>query len=346
MPKAVRLSDIAKRVNVSTVTVSKALTGQKGVSESMRAEIVELAEKMGYVKNSTAARVPGNSSHTLGVIVAERYLNENQSFYWSLYQEISQRALQKNCFTMLEVISYADEKEKQLPKILSENKAEGLIIMGAFKTDYALFLNREVQVPKINLDTPGVNDSSDSVVSNNMMGGYLMTNYLFGLGHRKIGFVGTRLATARSDDRYLGYLKSLMEHGVKPREEWLIDDRDREYGKVDYEQYFRLPSGMPTAFFCNCDLSASLLIRKLQEAGYNVPKDISVAGFDNYLNEQIINVGITTYEINTREMANRAVHILTRKLENANYSTGMFMLAGKFIERNSAVRIGPPVPLA
>lgn len=343
MAKAVRLSDIGKRLNVSTVTVSKALSGQKGVSEEMRERILRLADEMGYVRPESSEKEK-KKSYTIGVIVAERYLRENQSFYWQLYQQISQKAITRNCFTMLEVIPYDGEKRLEIPKIISEEKADGIIIMGAFKAEYVDVLMKKIPVPHINLDTTTGGGACDSVVSNNLMGGYEMTNYLFELGHKKIGFVGTRLATSSIDDRYMGYLKSMMEHGVSWREDWVIDDRDREFGRVDYENGFRLPKDMPTAFFCNCDLSASLMIGKLAKAGYSVPEDVSIVGFDNYVSDQFGGVGITTYEINTKEMAARAVHILIHKMEHSGYSTGMFVLGGRFIERESAKRRGLPVP--
>ncbi|MDY2813407.1 MAG: LacI family DNA-binding transcriptional regulator [Dorea sp.] len=344
MGKSVRLSDIGARLNVSTVTVSKALSGQKGVSEEMRAKIVSLADEMGYVRTTSSEKNEERSSYTIGVVVAERFLNESQSFYWKLYQEISKRAISRKCFPVLEVITYETEKNKELPKVVQEKKADGVIIMGALHTEYAKFLIDNVQIPLVNLDTTCAWEKCDCVVSNNLLGGYQMTNYLFELGHKKIGFVGTRLATNSIDDRFLGYLKSLMEHGAEVREEWIIDDRDREHGRVDGEEFFRLPNEMPTAFFCNCDLSASLLVKKLENAGYSVPGDVSVVGFDNYVTDQFAGIGLTTYEINTKEMAKRAVHIMIQKLENAKYTAGVFMLGGTFIERESARQVAPPVP--
>lgn len=345
MAKSVRLIDIAKRVNVSAVTVSKALSGQKGVSEEMREKIIRLADEMGYVKNSGAQEREGaGKGYTIGVIVAERYLKENQSFYWLLYQEIARRAMTKNCFPMMEVIDFETEKDLVLPKVVTGNKVDGIIVLGAFHLEYARYLMKETQIPVVNLDTTTAGEICDCVVSNNMMGGYQMTNYLFEMGHKKIGFVGTRLATGSIDDRYFGYLKSLMEHGVEWRKDWVLDDRDRESGFVEIETKFVLPEEMPTAFFCNCDLSASFLIKKLEMNGYRVPEDVSVVGFDNYVTDQFGGIGITTYEINTREMAKKAVHILTHKIDNVNYTGGVIMIAGKFIERKSARRIGAPVP--
>ena len=92
MAKAVRLADIGKKLNVSTVTVSKALSGQKGVSEELRAKIIQLADEMGYQKSESRKNTNEGKSFTLGIIVADRYVSENQSFYWKLYQEIGRRS--------------------------------------------------------------------------------------------------------------------------------------------------------------------------------------------------------------------------------------------------------------
>ncbi len=345
MSKAVKLADIAKQLGVSTVTVSKALSGQRGVSDEMRTKIKLLAEEMGYVK-SVQEKAKESKSYTIGVAVADRYLGAASSFYLRLYQELSQRAMRKNCFAMLEIVSYEDEHRIQMPKMVTEEKVDCVIIMGTFTTEYARFLRTNIQLPLILLDTLAAEEESDSVVMSNMMGAYRMTNYLFKMGHSKIGFVGTRLATASIDDRYFGYLKSLMQHGVPLREDWIIDDRDRQTGCSDYHRHYLLPpkEEMPTAFFCNSDVAAMVMIRKLTECGYAVPEDVSVAGFDNFIDEPFPKIGITTYAINLKEMAGRAVHILLQKLENPEYHTGVYMIDGRFIERESTKKIGAPVP--
>ena len=87
--------------------------------------------------------------------------------------------------------------------------------MGSFDRKYVNYLKTVSKKPLVSLDSFDVEGEMDSVVSNNMVGAYTVTNYLFEMGHRKIGFVGTRLATASIDDRYFGYLKSLMEHGIE-----------------------------------------------------------------------------------------------------------------------------------
>ena len=346
MSKAVKLADIAEKLGVSTVTVSKALSGQKGVSEEMREKIRQLADEMGYIKSVPAPKASNQKSYTFGVVVAERFVNGDETFYWQLYQEVSKSAMRKNCFVMFEVINYEGEKLQQLPKMVVEEKIDALIIMGTFRMEYIQFIRRNVYFPIVFLDTMDPASSCDSVVSDNVMGAYRMTSYLFAQGHRSIGFVGTRLATSSIDDRYLGYIKAAMEHGMEVRKEWLIDDRDRETGHMDYEKNFILPREMPTAFFCNCDIAANMLIQKLTECGYSIPEDISVVGFDNFAGGSYYKIGLTTFALNLREMGCRTVHILRHKLENPGYSTGVYLVAGKFIERESVRTVGPPVAFA
>ena len=184
MAKAVRLADIGERLGVSTVTVSKALSGQKGVSEELRRRIIRLAKEMGYVKSMPEDKQEVKTSYTIGVVVAERYLQENQSFYWILYQEISKRAIGKNCFPMLEVISREAEDNREFPKVITEKKVDGLLILDAFSMEYVNHLFSDTGLPMLNLDTTNGWERCDCVVSNNLMGGYRMTNYLFELGHK------------------------------------------------------------------------------------------------------------------------------------------------------------------
>lgn len=91
MAKAVKLADIAEQVGVSTVTVSKALSGQKGVSEEMREKIKNLAEELGYRSPSETKRQSAEKQYNIGVLIQEVYLDKYNSFYWRMYQEVNKR---------------------------------------------------------------------------------------------------------------------------------------------------------------------------------------------------------------------------------------------------------------
>ena len=119
----VRLADIAKVAGVSAVTVHNAITGQKGVSDEMRARILEIAKEMGYRQPGSGARnTQGKSLRCIGVVIPERYLAEYTTFYWKMYQEVNKRAVSRGCFTLLESISRESVLENQMPLLLQEKK--------------------------------------------------------------------------------------------------------------------------------------------------------------------------------------------------------------------------------
>ncbi len=330
MAKSVKMSDIAEKLNVSTVTVSKALADQKGVSDEMRNKIKKLATEMGYQK--PAGKEERTQSFNIGVIVPEDYIEKYQTFYWEMYQEINMAAVRNNSFVMLEVLTADEEKASVPPKLLKENKIDGLIVLGGIRSVYLQMIREHYATPTVYLDFYDPTIREDCVVSNSFYGMYMLTNYLFDKGHRNIAFVGTVLATKSITDRYLGYMKSLMEHGIPVREDWVLNDRDGERHNLDK---LPLPEEMPTAFVCNCDTIASWIIRELNLAGYSVPDDVSVVGFDDFLYPGLCNIPLTTYAVNMVKMAETGVGLLLQKINGEETSNGMHLIEGYFIERKS-----------
>lgn len=147
-----RLADIGARLGVSTVTVSKALSGQKGVSDTLRKQIEELADSMGYVPPSKEPREAKNRSYTLGVLVGERYIDKYDSFYLQMYKQITGRAIARECFAVMEPVSMETEKNNILPKLVADNRADGIIVMGRLSWEYLDFLNENCSLPMIYLD--------------------------------------------------------------------------------------------------------------------------------------------------------------------------------------------------
>ena len=331
MAKTVKMSDIAAKLNVSTVTVSKALADQKGVSDEMRNKIKKLAEEMGYQK-PVAKLEERTKSFNIGVIVPEDYIEKYQTFYWEMYQEINMTAVKNNSFVMLEVLTIKDEKMLIPPKLLKENKIDGLIVLGGISSVYLQMIREHYSTPTVYLDFYDSVNREDCVVSNSFYGTYLLTNYLFDKGHKNIAFVGPVLATKSITDRFLGYQKSLMEHGIPIREDWVLKDRDTERHNLDK---FILPKEMPTAFVCNCDMAASWIIRELNLAGYSVPEDVSVVGFDDFLYPGLCDIPLTTYAVNMMKMAETGVSLLQKKMLGEETSNGMHLIEGYFIERKS-----------
>lgn len=334
MIKTVRLADIAERVGVSVVTVSKALSGQKGVSEEMRVKIKTLADEMGYMPVHSV-RQEKAKSYTVGVITFERYFAKFASFYWKMYQELATRALKENCFSMLEVIAEYDEDALVMPKLLEE-RVDGIIVIGKPKRDYLKMLYHNKKIPMVFLDFYDDEEIVDSVISAGFYGMYRMTEYLIRNGHTRIAYVGTLMYTESITDRYFGYCKALMEHGLEQRPEWIFKDRGYGDGLIGVNYRFSFPEdNMPEAFVCNNDVTAYALIEQLAEKGYQVPEDISVVGYDDYLYAEFGDSKITTYSVDMAEMTRVALECLIKRIENIEVNTNVNTVNGHLIERSS-----------
>lgn len=328
MAKAVKMKDIADKLNISVMTVSKALSGKPGVSEALRARIKELADEMGYI----ALESENKKSYNIGVLLAYYYTENCATFYWKLYQEINTRAVRENRFVLLEIVSEENEKDLSYPKMLRENKVDAVIILGAMSKPYLKMVEEKSKIPVVYMDFYEEEIPEDCVISNSFYGTWEITRYLLKKGHEDIAFVGTLFSTKSITDRYLGYEKAMLENGREIRKDWIIPDRDAARASLEE---IPLPEKMPTAFVCNCDVTASRLIKELQDKGYRIPEDISVVGYDDYLYPGLCNVEITSYGVNMELMASTGIDILVRKIEETDYKGGLHVIPGYLVEKES-----------
>ena len=332
--KSVTMSDIAKVMNVSTVTVSKALGDRDGVSVELRERIKQKATEMGY-RHAGSHGAKDGLTYNIGIIVAKHFISDASSFYWIVYRNIVELLQNQNYYGMLEVVdnkSMTDPNAvEEVPNTVLDHKVDGLIVLGQLSEDY---IDRLMQhnLPTVFLDFYGSRDDVDSVLSDSFYGAYMLTSHLIENGHRRIGFLGSISSTSSIQDRYLGYYKALLENRIPLRQDWVIADRSNE---SDIFPEFTLPNDMPTAFVCNCDETAYKLVNQLKAAGYSIPDDISVVGYDNHIYSTICNPRLTTIDVNSRVMSTEAVDIILHKIRDGNYRRGRTLVTGKLVRRGS-----------
>ena len=334
MKKSITLKDIAEKVGVSAVTVSKALTDKEGVSDDVRKKIKEVANELGY-KVSSSQNTIGQSGN-IGVIVAKKFIRDDaNAFYLKMYQGLVQTLARFRYYGILEIIDSHNERGMVLPKLLEDKKVDGLIILGQFQSDYIRMIE-ECGVPIVLLDYYDKRLNLDSVISDSVYGSYRATNYLLSKGHTEIGFVGSIFSTNSIMDRYLGYYKAMLEAKCEIKPEWLIEDRneDGEYIPLVLPEH-----NMPTAFICNCDNISYILIKKLNQLGYRVPHDISVIGYDNTILSVIPDLKLTTVDVNIEAMTESATDLIIKKIKEEKHCCGMRIVESKLIIRESVSEI-------
>lgn len=330
MSKSVAMKDIAEALDLSIVSVSKALAGKDGVSEEMRQRVILKAKELGYQYGAAASKKSAvEQGGNIGILVADHFFEDN-AFYTKMYREVLMHCTAEGYTGILEIVSIEAEKSGTMPMLLSAQKVDGVIFLGEFAEKY---IERvlSTKIPYMLLDFYNDEQGADSVVSDGVYGSFQLTNHLVQCGHKNIGFIGNRLATSSIMDRYLGYYKALLKEGLLPREDWVIPDRD-DHGKLIP---IVLPQEMPTAFVCNCDEVAYYFVQQLQKAGYRVPEDVSITGFDDFRFATMSEPPITTFRVDMKAMADAAVRQLVRKIMGKHVTSGRTIVSGSCVYRKS-----------
>ena len=328
MGKAVRMADIAERLNISVVSVSKALAGKPGVSEEMRARVVALAKEMGYEGFRPADEMA--ESRNIGILVADRFFSEN-TFYSKMYRALMLDSVKSDLTCMLEIVPLEAEKSASLPALIVKRKVDGIIFMGDLEQKY-LETVAESGLPCLLLDFRTPEGSWISILSNNIIGGYALTQHLLSTGRREIGFVGSILATSSIMDRYLGYLQGVLSAGITPRVEWRLEDRGEDGHLIPLQ----LPEMLPQAFVCNCDAVAYNLVDALEKRGIRVPEDVAVCGYDDFSSAPPSRVPLTSYRVGVEDMGRAAIDLMKRLLQGEQVTPMYHIVPGQLVVRESS----------
>ena len=270
MQKRVRMVDIAEKMGVSTFTVSKALSGKEGVSEELRAEVRRVAEQMGYQAKNKSRQETVSKSMKFGILTRSRYIEQGQSFYWSLYERMLFHLNAGGNIGILEFVSTEEEEALRLPKFMQTELINGLVLMGKFSKAYRNMLTA-AKIPFVCLDMFDADCEQDTVISDGYYGMYFVTRHLLQMGHRDIVFLGRLGATYSITDRYFGFCKAMQEAGISVTPEMVLSDRGyripEDISIVGFDNYILSEMTTPklTTYAVDLDKMAMASIEQLQQ---------------------------------------------------------------------------------
>ncbi len=321
------MRDIARAVGTSAVTVSKAMAGKTGMSDELRMKILKKASEMGY--EYPHSRLLPREHLEIGILIPDKYF-EADSFYAEIYKRLVKKLTELGHFGLLELLDPDQEKDLVLPSLLTTKQVDGLIMLGEPSKAYYR-KTAQAGTPVVFLDFYDEQANADAVTGDNSYGTYRLTSHLIRQGHREIGFVGNIKVTSSIMDRFLGYYRAMLMNDLPVREEWILPDREMTGGLVKPT----LPEKLPTAFVCNCDMTARLLIDQLRSRGYRVPEDISVTGFDDYPPGGEGDIPLSTFRIDTDGMIAMAVKTLLERCAGEQKPFGRLVVGGQPVYRES-----------
>ena len=166
-----------------------------------------------------------------------------------------------------------------------------------------------------------------------------MTEFLISKGHTKIGIIAGSKNNEHSDQRLIGWEKSMKSHGLSLEPSLIFfGDWKRESGYNCCKKLFETSKDI-TAIFCFNDLMAAGVYDYLKENNMTAGKDISVVGFDNMIPVGFEDRHITTYEVNIEKMAEMSVQMLIQKIQQDEICFGMQIVTGKMVEKSTMAAV-------
>jgi LacI family transcriptional regulator len=286
--------DVARTAGVGIGTVSRVLNNHARVSPETQAKVFHAIRVLGYRPSTVARQLSTGIRHrNIGAIMP---FITNPSFVERLRGMQLALNHQNNDFNfVLYNVSEPDRHHEQIQTIVEQAAVDGLIITTLKVLDEERDLLTQAGIPFVLLsDVYG--EETNRVSPDNLQGGYLATQHLLELGHRRIAYVGDELINAyglpTSELRYRGYLAALEEYKAGYRSEYIcLGTHGEETARRLTEQLLALPEP-PTAIFAMSDTQAVGCILAIREAGLRVPEDISVIGFDDVQMSRYL--GLTT----------------------------------------------------
>ncbi len=328
----VSMKDIADKCSVSVATVSKALNDHKDIGEDTKRNIREIAEKLGYFPNSSARALKTKVTNNIGVLFVDEGRSGLTHDYFARVLDSFKRVSEVSGYDIT-FINATSQKMTYLEHSMFRG-VDGVVIACVDFDDRDVIDLINSELPVVTIDH--VFDNRISVVSDNIGGMKSLIKYVHSLGHEKIAYIyGDDTAVTRN--RVASYYNTMKELGLEVDDNYTIASAYRNpklAGK--YTEQLLALRNRPTCILYPDDYSAIGGLNAIDKAGWSVPDDISVVGYDGLYVSQIIHPRLTTYQQNTEEIGRIAAKSLIKLIRDPKSTlVDKIIVPGKVLEGGS-----------
>jgi DNA-binding LacI/PurR family transcriptional regulator len=285
------LEQVARRAKVSTATVSRVLNNADVVKNTTRARVMRAIEELKYYPNLHARSLAGGKNKTIGVIVS----NLENPFFFDIYRTIEAGAHAGGFEVVGANTDYNSERLVTSIRLMIGRRVAGLAAVVSEIEPALMDELTESRIPVVFYDVGRPRRNITNIKVNYRRGVEKLIEYLHGLGHRRLGFVGHHAVLGPINER----LKTVNEAAANFSGMTVCTAADTDTldgGRAAARSL--LDSGYrPTAIICVNDIMAVGALRELRERGLRVPQDISVTGFDNVKLSEFCSPALTTVHI-------------------------------------------------
>lgn len=322
------LEDVARRAGVSTATVSRVLNNIGVVRKATRTKVLKAADELKYSPNLHARALAGQG-RTIGLIVS----NLENPFFLDIFHHLDLGAHELGYEVLIANTAYDPVRLDRSIQLMLGRRPTGLGIVVSELDAKVLDELSERKIRTVAYDATGNRAGVTNIRTDYKRGMQRVAEYLYGLGHRRLAFVGHHSALGPLNDRRQAFVEAMQRFdGV---EQITVANDDSFAGgrgavRDIFEQGFR-----PTAIICVNDFMAIGVLRQLRELGLRVPEDVSVSGFDNISLSEVWSPALTTLNL-PRDLIGR--YILEHLVGSPEQTGDELMIEPELLVRESTGR--------
>ena len=311
--RRITIRDVAAECGLALSTVSNALAGRAHVKEETRAQVREVAERLGYRASALARALRTQRSSFLGVLVPD-IANPVIADFIRGIEDVASR----DDYTIL--LSNTDGSEaSQLRQIrfLLDRQVDGLILISQHCESYEIRSSLDAGLPFVLIQRRSQLFRDDYVGANNQGGVELGLRYLHSLGHRRIGFVRGPADSSTALERLESFEDAVHTFGLDADPDLLFAGDYSTDSGYRAMLHFNSLNPRPTAVFASNDVNALGLLDAADELGIKVPEHVSVLGWDDIAMAGLRRIALTTVHLPKREMGQAAAELLIKRIRSS-----------------------------
>ncbi|HTX23335.1 MAG TPA: LacI family DNA-binding transcriptional regulator [Steroidobacteraceae bacterium] len=306
---AVTMHEVAKHAGVSPMTVSRALSGDAHVEESTRRRVEAAVKELGYFPNVAARNLARASALHLGLL----YNNPSAAYLNELLVGVLEQSSRAGCQIVLEKCGLRNERAA-IDRLVRDGVGGIILPPPLSDSNAALEAVRAAKVPFIAVATGRPEEVGITVRIDDLEAAMAMTRYLLGLGHRDIGFIVGAPNQTVSAQRQSGFERALHDAGLAPHAEWVKPGSFSYRSGLAAAEQILSQAHRPTAIFASNDDMAAAAIAVAHRMRLDVPRDLTIVGFDDTTLAATIWPALTTVRQPIAAMARKAVELLLEEI--------------------------------
>lgn len=312
--KQIRLNDIAKKLGVSLITVSKALRGHPDVSQSTAELVKKTADELGYYPNLMARNLASRKSNSIGVVLPQIA----HHFFSAIMDHIYNYAMMNNYQVFLTVSQENSEMQKKQIQTLLSLRVDGLIVsITQDSNDFEIFENAlRRQTPIVFMDRIPNLTRCNTVTVDDRKGAFIAIEHAIKLGYKKIahfaGFSNVNIGL----QRILGFKNAMQNNGLEIKSDWIIEGGYDE--KNGYDTFMNLyhQNNLPEFILAVTYPVAIGIYKAAKEVGMRIPEDIDLICFGNSPVQEFLSPPLSCINQPTEQLAYKSIDLLIENINN------------------------------